>query len=472
LPLRGKPLFNTSKGIEMHIIKSISFACLAFCATQAHALDPATMNAPSTLKVFVSGASTLSPVLGGTGGLFAQNCLGGTRTTYTAVAAIGGSTFGTIHSCSLIPANDFGLPANTNIMFQKRDAGGSAFGVYPVSNNTPIDFINPASCTGPASGAGTCTVLSLRTADGGLSELEPAIFAAVENTPAQFVGPGLGNKFTSRPLNLQIISGLAVTQSLYAALQVQQGLVPTQRPNISQAAAGQMLRNNFLTNPVSWKLLLPSASALAQNSPVIICRESNGAGQQTAANRFFLEYPFNSGATMTPLTLGDSTPPPNELTVIENPTTADSTACMTAANTAGNFALGHISLENAQTAAWKFVKVGGQEPSRDEAKAGRYAYFFESTCQISTLAPANVQSFLNLFCRGFASPRNLGLLPAATQAGVMVPPQTTVCPSTFGATTYGPADAPLTGPVPPVLNTFCSRVTRDGNSAQFPSFFR
>jgi hypothetical protein len=467
----------------MHIIKSIAFACAAFCATQAHALDGATTNA-TPLKVYVSGASALS---GSINGLLTQNCIATTRTTYTYTQIYPGTTsaaaFGTINSCSLVAGNDFGLPVNTNIVFQKRDAGGSGVGVYPVSNGTPIDFINPASCTGPASGTGTCTTLFQRPADGGVSDVEPGLFSASLNTPPESVGSSVGNQFTSQPIN-QTIFGLAVTQNLYAALQAEQGLsgtTPAGRPNISQAVAGQMLRNNFLTDPISWKLLLPNASATAQNSQVTICRRVNGSGTQASANRFFLEYPFNSGAAQEPLVAGDSTDFPNgthgtaanKLFVIENSATADSRNCMTAANTAGGFALGHISLENAETAAWKFVKVGGQEPSRDEAKAGRYAYFFESTGQIFNGAPANVKTFLTAFFNGAGLPANLAQLSGPNQAGVMARPQTTVCPSVFGSATYSVAagDA-INGPVPAVVNTFCARVTRNGNSAEFPGFFR
>jgi hypothetical protein len=443
----------------MHIIKSIAFACAALCATQANALDNATLNAAGTLKVYVSGASALS---GAIGGLFTQNCVASTRTNYTYTNIYPGTTsaaaFGTIYSCSLIAGNDFGLPANTNIALQKRDAGGSGVGVYPVSNNTPIDFINPASCTGAASGAGTCTTLFQRTADGGVSDVEPALFAAAQNTPPESVGSSVGNKFTSQPIN-QTIFGLAVTNALYTALQAEQGT--TGRPNISQAVAGQMLRNNFLTDPISWKLLLPNASASAQNSQVTICRRSNGSGTQAAANRYFLEYPFNSGALQEPLTASDSTvtahgTAANQLYVVENSATADARNCMTAANTAGGFALGHISLENAETAAWKFVKVGHQEPSRLEATNGRYAYFFESTGQISTLAPANVQSFLTSFFNGAGLPVNLAQLTTANQAGVMARPQSAACPDPFVSS----------------ATNFCSRVTRNGNSAEFPGFFR
>ena len=446
----------------MNFLKSVAIAAAAFCASQAHAITPADMNAAGTLKVFVGGASALS---GSIGGLFTQNCAVGTRTDYklttVSVAYPTPASFGTIYACTVIAGNDFGLPTGSNVMFQKRDAGGSGIGVYPVSNNTAIDFIDPTSCTGPASGTGTCTALIQRVSDGGVSDVEPAVFAAPLNTPPESVGASLGNLFTSQPIN-QTIFGLTVTNALYTALQTQQGLTAAQRPNISHVAAAQMLRSNFLTDPIGWKLLLPTASQAAQESQVTICRRVNGSGTQAAANRFFLEYPFNTVNPMEPLGAGDSTVATHgtatkQLFVVDNSATADVRNCMVAANAAGGFALGHISVENAETAAWKFVKVSGQEPSRDEAKNGRYGYIFESTGQTSTLAPANVKAFLNTFFLGAGKPANLAQLSAATQNGVMANPS--VCPDPFGTGTANEI-------------AFCSRVTRNGNSAEFPGFFR
>jgi len=441
-------------------LKSIAFAAAALIASQAHALTPADMNAAATLKVYVGGASALSAAVGG---LLTQNCDATTRTDYTQT---GNAPFGKIYSCTLLPVNDFGITgtvAQRNIMFQKRDAGGSGFGVYPVASNTasPIDFINPTTCAGPAAGTGTCTSLFLNQADGGVSDVEPAVFAALQNTPPEFPGQSVGNNSTSQPIN-QTVFGVAVTNKLYLKLQADQGLAANIRPNVSQAVVGQMLRSGFLAGDISWKVMLPNTVDGTQNSQVTICRRVNGSGTQAAANRFFLEYPFNVAAVQEPLTAGDSSVVAHGTTagglyVVENSATADSRNCMTAADTANGFAIGHISLENAETAAWKFVKVSGQEPSRDEAKAGRYAYFFESTGQIRKNAAVNVKSFLTSFFTGAGKPENLAQLSAAAQNGVMANPS--ICPILFGGGTANEIK-------------FCSRVTRNGNSAEFPSFFR
>jgi hypothetical protein len=121
-------------------------------ATQASALDSATLNAASTLKVYFSGANVRAVI----GGLFAPpNCAAGTRTDYTLPAANAG--FSTIYTCTLAVGNGFGLPAGTNVAFQKRDEGDAVFGIFPVANGTPIQFIDPTTCTGPATGIGNCS---------------------------------------------------------------------------------------------------------------------------------------------------------------------------------------------------------------------------------------------------------------------------------------------------------------------------
>lgn len=441
-------------------LKSIAFAAAALIASQANALTPTDMNAAATLKVYVGGSSALSAAIGGD---LTQNCDPTTRTDYKQTGA---ATFGTIYTCTLLPVNDYGITgtvAQRNIMFQKRDAGGSGIGVYPVASDTPspIDFINPTTCTGPSAGTGTCTSLFLKEADGGVSDVEPPMFNALQNTPPEFAGKSVQNNATSQPIN-QTVFGVAVTNKLYLKLQADQGLAASVRPNVSQAVVGQMLRSGFLASDISWKVMLPNTVDGTQNSQVTICRRVNGSGTQASANRFFLEYPFNATAVQEPLTAGDSSVGAHGTTagglfVVENSATADSRNCMTAADTANGFAIGHISLENAETAAWKFVKVSGQEPSRDEAKAGRYAYFFESTGQIRKNAAVNVKTFLTSFFSNAGKPDNLAQLPAATQNGVMANPG--ICPNPFGTGTANQIK-------------FCSRVTRNSNSAEFPSFFR
>lgn len=424
-------------------------AALAAIAGQAAALTPTQAAAATT--IYFSGASATKAAFGG---LFTQNCQASTRNDYTLASD---STFGTIYTCTLNTTNDFGLGA-INVMFQKRDAGGSGMGVYPVANGTGIAFINIATCATPVGTASaTCTGQTTVVPDGGTSDVEPAMFEASLNTPAGFSGAVNTANITVDPY-VSTVFGLAVSNALYTKLQADQGLASTVRPTVSQAVIGQMLRNNFDVSK-GWSLLLPNTTDGTQLSQVTICRRTNGSGTQASANRFFLEYPANqvnlpwvgldSSATGHGITAGS-------LYVVEGASTSNVTACLTSANTAGGFAIGHVSLENAEPAGWKFVKINGQEPSRDNAKTGKYPYFFESTCQYRNSLVGNDKTFAQKLCEGSSNPTNLGSLATATQNGVFTPPQNAVC-----------ADGVAAG----VETTFCGSVTRNGNSAEFPSFY-
>ncbi len=428
-------------------------AALATIAGQASALTPAVMNAAATLKVYMSGASALKASIGG---LFTQNCQASTLTTYTLTSDTGNYT---IYSCTLNTTNDFGLSGN--VMFQKRDAGGSGMGVYPVANGTGIAFIDPNTCTGGASGTGTCTGQTTVVPDAGVSDVEPAMFAAPSNTPTDFIGQSIASGTMAVKPIMQTVFGLAVSNALYTKLQADQGLAASVRPSVSKDAIGMMLRSGYNAGTYGWSPLLPNTTDGTQLSQLNICRRVNGSGTQTAANRFWLEYPLNSFVTMEPAASGDSSAAAvgttaGELFVSEGSGTSNVLTCLTSANTLGAYAIGHVSLENAETAAWKFVKVGGQEPSRDQAKAGKYGFFVESTCQIRNAVTVGTtkRTFLDAFCNGAASPTNLQSLTTAVQNGVMTPPSNPACPGTV---------APAT--------TFCSKVTRNGNTAEFPSFY-
>jgi len=424
-------------------------AALAAVAGQASALTPTVAAAATT--IYFAGASATKAAFGG---LFTQNCQAATRNDYTLASD---STFGTIYTCTLNTTNDFGLGA-INVMFQKRDNGGSGLGVYPVAAGTGIAFINIATCATPVGTASaTCTGQTTVVPDGGTSDVEPAMFEATLNTPAGFSGAVNTANMTVDPY-VSTVFGLAVSNALYTKLQADQGLAASVRPTVSKDVIGMMLRNNFDVTK-GWSLLLPNTTDGTQLSQVTQCRRTQGSGTQASANRFFLEYPFNS--VMAPFTALDSSVAAHGTTagalyVVEGGSTGNVTTCLTSANTASGFAIGHVSLENAETAAWKFVKINGQEPSRDNAKTGKYPYFFESTCQYRNSLVGNDLTLAKKICEGSASPTNLGSLSAAAQLGVFTPPQNAVC-----------ADGVAAG----AETTFCGSVTRNGNSAEFPSFY-
>jgi hypothetical protein len=255
---------------------------------------------------------------------------------------------------------------------------------------------------------------------------------------------------------VQTVFGLAVSQPLYAALQAEQGLAAGVRPSVSKAVIASILSNGYDIG-LGWTPLLPTDAA--NTSQINICRRVNGSGTQTAANRFWHEYGANA-SSLTPSDNANNSDNPgvNALSeigtggvyvVYEGSATANLRSCLTEANTKGAYAIGHISLENAETAAWKFVKIDGVEPSRDNAKKGLYSHVFESTIQVNKNAAATPKAFSVAFSTAAANVNNLNALSAAAQNGVASLPGAAGCPAVFGSAAAGSA-----------ADKFCSRVTR------------
>lgn len=381
------------------------------------------------------------------GGLFTQNCNQTTRNDYKLRSD---PDFGTIYTCTLNPTNDFGLGA-INVMFQKRDAGDSGMAAYPVPNAAAIEFVDPTTC----SADGLCLLKFNRVPDGGVVDIDLDAFQFPHNTPPGFVGKINISAVTVKPY-VETIFGLAVSAPLYAKLQQDQDT--TGRPSVPQIVIGMMIGNAFPFDTQAWRLLLPNTTDGSERSQVTICR-MKGTGTQVAANRFFLEYPYNSGISMSPTQAGDSTVDSHgtaagQLYVVESGSMSGVRSCLADATRAGGFALGHVSYENTETPQWKFVKINGQEGGRVNAKVGRYPYFFDSICIYRNALTGSVRTFSDKLCDGSSSPNNLQSLPTAVQNGVMAPPQAIGCP----------------GGAPPAT-TLCSAVTKNGNAAEHPLFY-
>jgi hypothetical protein len=140
--------------------------------------------------------------------------------------------------------------------------------------------------------------------------------------------------------------------------------------------------------------------------------------------------------------------------VFEGPGTGDVIRCLNAAQAAGGYGIGHVSKENSPgTANWRHVRLEGTLPLRDNAKAGRYDYFVESTIQYLNSAyngySAQQKAFINGFIAQASKPDALAKLSAANQQGVAALP--TSYAGEFGTGTANEI-------------AFGSRVTRAGNT--------
>ncbi|MES2089047.1 MAG: hypothetical protein V4532_03555 [Pseudomonadota bacterium] len=446
-------------------LRIVTLAALAAIAGQAQALTIADIavkkalpasNPDKLVEVYFSGASALSAVIGG---LFTQNCVAGTLDTYVSDftdAGFAGDTANgqsvKAYSCKLVgTANDFGTAFNNKyVVFQKSDQGGSGNGVFPVAYNQSLPYLNltAANCVTTVCKSNGFTAKP----DGGVSDVAPTAFNPDQNrplAPVDFSDTGLFPNVSNSNFNrvdgvVNTVFGLAVSNPLYLALQADQGLAAGVRPTVPKAVIASMLSSTFDPS-ISWKALLPNSAAV-NTQQINICRRVNGSGTQTSANAFFLEYPRNL-LSLSPATNAANSEFGNDLAnvgsagtimVYEGSSTGNVKSCLDKANDTSAFAIGHVSLENAETAKWKFAAMDGAVPSRDNAKKGHYHYAFESTMQINNAAGATQKS------------SNLNSLAAAAQNGVMALPTATDCAAAaFGSYTVGST-----------AEKFCSRVSR------------
>jgi len=454
-------------------LRIVSLAVVAAFAGQAHALSLADIDAARSagtlLEVTMSGATALTGTIGG---LFTQNCKPGTLNTYLNNKNLfaGESVDGNIvkaYACELVGSNnDFGAAYNNRkVLFQKSDEGGSGNGVFPVATNSLMPFLNvsAANCNQTTK---VCNTIAQRRPDGGVSDVSPIGFNPEANRPLSPIDFSNNADVSNGDFQqvrgaLQIGFGLAVSQPLYAALQAEQGLSASQRPSVPYPVISNMLSAAY--NPeLGWTPLLSEAN-IGDRTQINICRRVNGSGTQTSANRFWLEYGAND-SSLIPATNADNSEFENAIAnvskdaglimVYEGSSTGNVRTCMTEANTKGAFAIGHISLENAETAAWKFAKIDGVDPTRDNMKLGKWNYMFESTIQVAkTGNSAAGRAFMVNFTTAAQKSTNLNSLSAANQAGVLTLPDAPDCPATYTHVAAGT-------PGETAQQKFCGRVTR------------
>lgn len=248
-----------------------------------------------------------------------------------------------------------GIPGVTNgtkVLFIKRSAGGSAFGVGPVARAQRVKTIDVTNCT---SGAGTkaspfvCAITGADPGeanhalaanaglvpDFGISDVEPAMFQGPLNTEND-TDPLSGDevaRLTVQPVN-QLMMGLAATNTLPAST------------HLSRAVYGAMLNGQVQT----WDQVDPSL-----DGDVVVCRRSEGSGTQTSYNWFFGNFPCstNESGSVAPARMSDSygykvsgsgtTADPYIIdasagyTVIENASSGNVRSCLQAANDGTNY---------------------------------------------------------------------------------------------------------------------------------------
>ena len=252
-----------------------------------------------------------------------------------------------------------------------------------------------------------CAKTTLPTADGaiakpagGFSDVEGALWGidvAVAGTE--------GDAFVTQAF------GVAVSANLYRELQVAQGIYTSvANANLSDASYDPAFAPNITTSQyvsiaqagggyqTDWSPILGTAG-IGKN--VHLARRVATSGTQASSNAFFLENPCASGAPqgqLPPATAASSTP---TFIVTEGSSTGNVKTTITSANTAGNFAIGVVSLENnwrtenATNGGYRFVKLDGVHPetadttmARNSSVKGNYNFVMEMKSYVANTADA------------------------------------------------------------------------------------
>lgn len=424
-------------------VTKIALACgLAVAAMSAHAAGPAIPAGAKT--VFVAGASAPDGFLGD----IATSMLAGTAAgTGTPVAARDATSNYRAYVGYSKVAGQVGQP----IVFIKRSAGGSAFGVDPMAKAqriTTIDLNNCATNTGAdaatyawvcgtkgidpgVTGADTAANNGL-VPDVGVSDVEPAMFQTPYNTengqPA--LSAAETARLTNKPVNLALF-GLTATDAVPASY------------HLSRSAYGAMLSGAAQ----DWTIVEPT-----DTDPVVVCRRVNGSGTQSGFNWFFSGFPCNSASggytAAKPASVTDSfgylggtgtaadpivIDPSYGYTVVENSGSGDVRNCLKAAQagtdftTKGSFgkvykvlfsnvggpskAIGVLTFDSYTKAAgngWSFRQLDGAgtfdgvtqtasagatgvSPSKQNLLDGKYDFALELSMQVRNTSVTNAQ---------------------------------------------------------------------------------
>lgn len=469
-------------------LRMIALAALA-AAGSAHALTPAqidTARANGTLKeVYIAGASAQRLFLGA---WFQSNCTPASFDVFfngTGAAPAGNNH--RAYSCNLKKKVGNWL-AGTPVLMVKRDQGGSFQGVNPIAQGTAQDLMrvdgtctatgNPSPAVDILVPGFACNNVNSRLADAGLSDVEPALFQKQVNLPAPNTAISV-TSLDSKAFN-QTIMGVAVNTKLYRALQAAQGLAQddaaAHMPSLPSTFVTAALSGNLSGSTADkrgWNIVVPaSVDANVLNKQVHVCRRVIGSGTQASFNAEFLNGGCGTGtAAYNPV--GQTTGANNSTPL--TPTTSPSETgtlwwnlgsgagnvetCLgtTVEGLAGNaYAIGMLSRENTPLPTgtgvdkgYRFVKLDGQSPARDNAKVGDYKFVYDATMQWhkTLLTDADVKAFLVAIRANAGKAAQLNVVDVDTQQGVMALP-----------TTYTGAYEDLTDPV---TLKFASRIDRN-----------
>jgi hypothetical protein len=302
------------------------------------------------------------------------------------------------------------MSADKKVLINKRSAGGSGKGVQVVADEVAIEAmnINNGNCTetAPGSRSWSCDIsggvgsnnLFLQVSTAGISDVEPAMFTGPNVPPGDVaVTPAQVAKMDITTMNA-VIFGVPVTEALYRALQIAQGLDSTsaakddedQMPTLSSAQVTSLITGQIK----KWDQLLINGTPLTSypgvtpptldffppvfNNPLVhYCRRVPGSGTQAQQNAVFANSPCATGVLDTVRAPGNPVAGP---VVEEGAGSGDVDNCLVAKQNANKWAIGVQSLEK-QKPEYRFVKIDGYAPTVKNVAENNYKDWVETSMQ-------------------------------------------------------------------------------------------
>ena len=421
---------------------AVSAALFGNAAQAAITLDAngfPVINRTDTYEIFLSGSSAVQPFIEslltlGTIPLKNRIC-DSTKTIYKYTDRDKGSNQ-VAYLCEMNAANGAlgSLVTNgvkKNLLFYKRNNGGSGQGVAPVIADSVIDFLKvdlASNCSTPVAGplvtiacdytpgaAFNGTKNQRVKPDFGISDVDPIQFQG-DNKPSGLAAVTDADlaKLTVKAAAGQVF-GISVTKKLRDAMQQAEfgktnSCVGKDNADCMPNLSSDQIASIFSGRLTSWKQIKlgatknlfgnASASYLPASDRVHVCRRSSGSGTQAQLGIKFLRYPCAFGSLPVPPSTDIPTPLPestNQTQIHSTSTALAMSECLAELDSGTNnigtgfnntyvgsrWAIGIQGTEqNADRAFnWRFIKVDRYEPTLAKVVSGRYKDWVELTYQ-------------------------------------------------------------------------------------------
>lgn len=217
--------------------------------------------------------------------------------------------------------------------------------------------------------------------------------------------------------------GVAMSYPLYIAMQAAQGLqaggacpAAVGVPDLSVACQPNITRMQYASLVSSGVAGASAASVLGvPAAPLTVQRRVGTSGTQSASNAFFLNKPCATGLPGGELSLAGLNTAGAQtfgtVTINSNSGSGDVKSAITAASTAGTYALGVLSLENSPSSSEKFAfaKVNGVSPTTDAKQRqtainGAYEFWYEMVAFTANSASAEGADLMNSLTNALGDP--------------------------------------------------------------------